>query len=78
MIRHGGEDSPGWILADPPNDSTSTRWRTSSHSGNDSNCVEVRFAGRSVDVRDSKDRSGPLLSFSPSAFRAFVGGVAAH
>jgi len=37
-------------------------WRT--------NCVEARQRG-TVDVRDSKD-PGPVLSFSPAAWRALL------
>ncbi len=40
-------------------------WRT--------NCVEVRQRG-TVDVRDSKD-PGPVLSFRPAAWRAFLGTI---
>lgn len=49
-------------------------WRTSTRSsGNGGNCVEVadNLPGV-VAVRDSKDRSGPVLLFSRSAWRAFV------
>ncbi|WP_433519999.1 DUF397 domain-containing protein [Nonomuraea sp. CA-143628] len=28
-----------------------------------------------VAVRDSKDRGGPLLTFTPGEWRAFLGGV---
>jgi hypothetical protein len=50
-------------------------WRTSTRSGqNGGNCVEVadNLAGV-VAVRDSKDRSGPVLSFESAAWRAFIG-----
>ncbi|WP_189041060.1 DUF397 domain-containing protein [Micromonospora sonchi] len=47
-------------------------WFKSSKSGpNCDNCVEVRI-GEVVDVRDTKDRSGPVLAFAPDAFAAFV------
>ncbi|MFF5176340.1 DUF397 domain-containing protein [Micromonospora sp. NPDC000089] len=51
------------------------RWRTSSRSTDSGgNCVEVadNLPGV-VLVRDSKDRSGPTLTFAPTAWRAFVG-----
>ena len=54
---------------------TGAIWRTSTRSGNGgSTCVEVadNLPGR-VFVRDSKDRSGPVLAFEPTAWRAFVG-----
>lgn len=51
-------------------------WRKSTRSNGGDNCVEVAFlAGGEVAVRDSKDPSGPALRFTPSEWRAFVGGV---
>ena len=53
------------------------RWRTSTRSGNGGNtCVEVadNVPGR-VLVRDSKDRHGPVLTFGPAGWRAFVAEV---
>ncbi|MGD0063297.1 MAG: DUF397 domain-containing protein [Streptosporangiaceae bacterium] len=48
-------------------------WRTSSYTGNGGgNCVEVSDARRSVLVRDTKDRSGPVLRFSQVAWRRFA------
>ncbi len=39
-----------------------TNWRKSRRSGGGDNCVEVAFASDgSVGVRDSKDRTGPVL-----------------
>ncbi|MFV2010612.1 DUF397 domain-containing protein, partial [Micromonospora sp. LOL_027] len=38
-------------------------WFKSSRSSDNANCVEVRFAGGQVDVRDTKDRTGPTLAF---------------
>jgi hypothetical protein len=50
-------------------------WRKSSYSGgNGGNCVEVGAqpqAGR-VLVRDTKDREGPVLRFTPGAWRRFA------
>lgn len=40
-------------------------------------CVEVAFTGGGVAVRDSKNRSGPVLWFSPSEWRAFLIGMRA-
>ncbi|MDW5329417.1 DUF397 domain-containing protein [Plantactinospora sp. KLBMP9567] len=48
-------------------------WRTSSYSGANGNCVEVADnLGAVVAVRDSKDRSGPVLTFRPAAWTAFT------
>lgn len=59
-------------------DLNAARWRRSTRSGPDGgNCVEVadNLSGV-VAVRDSKDPSGPALTFRPDAWRAFVSGVA--
>ena len=50
-----------------------TGWRKSSHSGgNGGSCVEVGQAGR-VLVRDTKQAgTGPVLRFSPAAWRRFA------
>jgi len=50
-------------------------WRTSSYSGpNGGECVEVAVAG-AVLVRDTTDRSGPMLTFTADAWRAFTGTI---
>ncbi|MEO3780149.1 DUF397 domain-containing protein [Micromonospora sp. B11E3] len=58
-------------------DLTGARWRKSTRSGNNGgNCVEVadNLPGV-VLVRDTKDRDGGTLTFAPTAWRAFVGGL---
>jgi hypothetical protein len=55
-------------------DFTGAQWRKSTRSGsNGGNCVEVadNLPGV-VYVRDSKDPEGPVLSFEPDAWRAFI------
>jgi hypothetical protein len=50
------------------------RWRKSTRSGdNGGNCVEVadNLPGL-VAVRDSKDQTGPALTFTPAAWAEFV------
>ncbi|MFE7559490.1 DUF397 domain-containing protein [Kitasatospora sp. NPDC057500] len=48
-------------------------WFKSSYSGNEGgDCIEVAETVESVLVRDSKDKSGPRLSFSPAAWQSFV------
>jgi hypothetical protein len=50
--------------------SDSTCWRTSSYSGSQGgNCVEVGQNDNRVLVRDTKDRPGAVLRFSPQAWR---------
>jgi hypothetical protein len=50
-------------------------WRTSTRSGDNGQCVEVRRVGDAVEVRDTKDRSGPILRFTPTEWSAFTGGT---
>lgn len=48
-------------------------WRTSSYSGNGgATCVEVADHGSGVLVRDTQDRTGPVLRFGPGAWRRFA------
>jgi hypothetical protein len=54
-------------------ESTDLKWRKASCSSNGgANCVEVGEARRGVLVRDTKDRQGPTLAFSPAAWRRFA------
>lgn len=49
-------------------------WRKSSYSGDNSgNCVEVDEVASGVLVRDTKDTTGPVLRFTPDAWRSFAG-----
>ena len=51
-------------------------WVKSSLSFSNSNCVEVAsLTGGQIGVRDSKDAGGPVLRFTSSEWRAFVGGI---
>jgi Domain of unknown function (DUF397) len=57
---------------------TSANWGTSSYSsGNGGQCVEVATGPAAVAVRDSKDRGGPALVFTPAQWLAFTGRVKA-
>ena len=48
------------------------RWRKSSYSGGEGNCVEIADHPNRVFVRDTKDRTGPTLRFTPHAWRVFA------
>jgi Domain of unknown function (DUF397) len=47
-------------------------WRKSSYSGGEGNCVAAAGHGNRVLVRDTQDRTGPVLRFSPAAWRVFA------
>lgn len=53
---------------------TVPRWRKSSRSGQESNCVEV---ANTAAVRDSKNPAGPVLAFTEYTLSVFLGGVKA-
>ncbi|MCT9091259.1 DUF397 domain-containing protein [Streptomyces sp. ASQP_92] len=49
-------------------------WSKSSYSSGDGDdCVEVAATPAVIHVRDSKDKAGPQLTLSPSAWGEFVG-----
>lgn len=55
---------------------TGSTWVKSSLSFANGNCVEVSdLPGGTVGVRNSRDREGPVLRFTPDEWRAFIGGV---
>jgi Domain of unknown function (DUF397) len=54
-------------------DKVDPRWRKASYSGNGgSDCVEVGGRGGRVVVRDTKNRTGPILEVTPGAWRRFA------
>lgn len=52
-------------------------WRKSNRSngGVDGACVEIAELADQVVMRDSKDLAGPVLAFSHTEWRAFLGDV---
>lgn len=52
-------------------------WRKSTRSGAAGHCVEVADAPATVLVRDSKDVTGPVLTFDRSTWAGFIAGVRA-
>ncbi|MBO4209237.1 DUF397 domain-containing protein [Micromonospora echinofusca] len=60
-----------------PHSTPGRGWFKSSRSSNNAACIEVRFVGGAVDVRDTKDRSGPVLAFDATAWTSFVAGLKA-
>ncbi|TDC52824.1 DUF397 domain-containing protein [Micromonospora sp. KC207] len=54
-------------------DLTGAVWRKSTRSdSNGGACVEVADLRDGVAVRDSKDKSGPILSFDGQGWRTFI------
>jgi hypothetical protein len=49
-----------------------TPWIKASASNEDGSCIEQRVADGVVEVRDTKDRSGPVLRFRPDEFAAWL------
>ncbi len=53
-----------------------SEWAESSYSTPDGgNCVQTRHAGLDVQVRDSKNPDGPVLTFSAAAWETFTAAV---
>ncbi|GAA2971868.1 DUF397 domain-containing protein [Streptomyces lactacystinicus] len=52
-------------------------WFKSSHSGSEGGaCIEVASTPGTVRVRDSKDKTGPQLTFTTEAWADFIGKLA--
>lgn len=51
------------------------QWQKSSFSMGATNCVEVARLDDSYGVRDSKNKSGPVLRFAPDEWGIFIGRV---
>jgi len=52
-------------------------FRKSSRSGGQGNCVEVAVTAGGIQVRDSKNTTGPVLNFTESEWEAFTAGAKA-
>lgn len=51
------------------------KWKVSSYSSGQGNCVEVARLPHSMAVRDSTDQSGPVLQFDASEWQAFLSAI---
>ncbi|MEV0212576.1 DUF397 domain-containing protein [Micromonospora sp. NPDC050695] len=58
-------------------DLATARWFVSSRSANNGDCVECAVLPGQMAVRDSKDRSGPVLVFPAYQWSAFIAVTAA-
>lgn len=52
-----------------------TAWVKASASNSDGTCVEQRRVEDMIEVRDTKDRSGPVLCFTQAEYRAWLDGA---
>ncbi len=53
-------------------------WRTSTRSGTNGQCVEVRLGDEGgVQVRDTKNREGGMLTVSPAAWQSLTDAIKA-
>jgi hypothetical protein len=50
-------------------------WIKAAKSNGATNCVEMRRDGQTIQVRDSKNPTGPALSFTPGEFDAWLDGA---
>jgi hypothetical protein len=50
-------------------------WRTSSYSNIGGECVELAAVNGVVGVRDTRNRAGAMLAFSPQAWQRFATGA---
>ncbi|MEW2522687.1 DUF397 domain-containing protein [Actinacidiphila alni] len=63
---HSGSEGDNCVEVSAP-------WHKSSHSsGSEGDCVEVATCPHTVHVRDSKDKEGPQLAFSPAQWADFL------
>ncbi len=54
---------------------STTPWVKARKSNGGGSCVEVRRHDGAIEVRDSKDRSGPVLRFTSAEWDAFLDGA---
>ena len=72
-MSRSSEDVPGKSVS---NIEISQNWRKSTRSIANGQCVEVaRLADGFLAIRDSTDRYGPTILFSPGKWHMFLGGI---
>jgi hypothetical protein len=56
---------------------TNHRWRKSTYSTDQGNCIELAPTASGIDLRDSKEPDGPVLHFTRAELAAFLAGCRA-
>ncbi|CCH35705.1 DUF397 domain-containing protein [Actinosynnema sp. NPDC047251] len=59
----------------PAPDFPTARWRKASYTEGNDNCVEVARVTGVVALRDSKNRTGPVLAFPAASFAGLLDGL---
>jgi hypothetical protein len=54
---------------------TTTAWIKATASDSNGSCVELRRDADVIEVRDTKDRTGPVLRFTPGELAAWLDGA---
>jgi hypothetical protein len=73
-VARSSEDVPD--LSVSADEVTSAMWRKSMRSIANGQCVEIaQLADGSLAMRDSTDMHGPVMRFTPPAFRVFLDGI---
>ncbi|WP_433213218.1 DUF397 domain-containing protein [Dactylosporangium sp. CS-047395] len=62
------------MIENPASHSPELAWRKARRSSGNGQCVEVATPG-AVQVRDSKDPDGPVLTFAAADWTAFISDV---
>ncbi|GLY19954.1 hypothetical protein Kisp01_69680 [Kineosporia sp. NBRC 101677] len=53
-----------------------TQWQKATKSGQNGDCVEARRQNGQIQIRDSKNPNGPILTFTQAEFAAWIEGAA--
>jgi Domain of unknown function (DUF397) len=73
-VTRSWEDVPGKSVSAP--EVINQNWRKSTRSIGNGQCVEVaRLADGFLAIRDSMDRYGPTIRFSPGEWHTFLDGI---
>lgn len=66
-----------WTRSSYCDSNTCVEWRRADACSADADCVEIAHTDDSIQLRDSKDPDGPVLTFTADEWRAFLAGAKA-